>query len=143
MNIKINALVLVATALFFFESASAQKINNDQLKTNTQPIANSVSLLSKLEPVTFEYNPALNKLQLPSGKQFGFLNAETAIPEIVKPQSKMYTSGKNAYKSATIEKVDMESLIPVLVSSIKEQQAEIEKLKEEIRFLKNSASLQE
>ncbi len=40
-------------------------------------------------------------------------------------------------KNATITKVDYESLIPLLVASIKEQQQQIEALKRELKTLKS------
>lgn len=50
--------------------------------------------------------------------------------------AKDYPSGKNAFKTASITDVDHESLIPLLVGSVKEQQEQIEQLKQEIQVLK-------
>jgi hypothetical protein len=45
--------------------------------------------------------------------------------------------GKNTYRTRKVKTVDMESLIPILVASVKEQQAEIEQLKKELQVLKS------
>jgi hypothetical protein len=51
-----------------------------------------------------------------------------------------YTTGKNSYRTAKVKTMDMESLIPILVASIQEQQAEIEKLKAELKALKEKVN---
>ncbi len=49
--------------------------------------------------------------------------------------------GKNVYRNAQIKIIDDASLIPVLVASIKEQQQEIEKLKNEVEKLKHGTAM--
>jgi len=59
---------------------------------------------------------------------------------LVVNQQKTYTAGKNSTKIATVPVVDYETLIPLLVGSIKEQQLQIEALKKEISLLRSAKS---
>lgn len=129
------ALLLSACAI----TASAQKINEQELKVNVGKISNSTQHLKNLEPVTFKYDVDKYKhLKLPAGEQYGFLasNVQPEFPAMVYEASKVYESGKNNSKVAKYNEVQTENLIPVLVAAIKEQQAEIELLKQEIKLLK-------
>lgn len=128
-------LLLSACAI----TASAQKINEQELKVNVGRISNSTQHLKNLEPVTFKYDVSKYKhLKLPAGEQYGFLasNVQPEFPAMVYEASKIYESGKNNSKTATYNEVQTENLIPVLVAAIKEQQAEIELLKQEVKLLK-------
>lgn len=128
-------LLLSACAI----TASAQKINEQELKVNVGKISNSTQHLKNLEPVTFKYDVNKYKhLKLPAGEQYGFLasNVQPEFPAMVYEASKVYESGKNNSKVAKYNEVQTENLIPVLVAAIKEQQAEIELLKQEIKLLK-------
>jgi hypothetical protein len=75
---------------------------------------------------------------LPGGKQYGFLaeDVQQVFPELIRYRNMNYATGKNSSRTAQVKTMDMESLIPILVASIKEQQAEIEKLKAELSELK-------
>ena len=129
------ALLLSACAI----TASAQKINEQELKVNVGKISNSTQQLNNLEPVTFNSDVDKYKhLKLPAGEQYGFLasNVQPEFPAMVYEASKMYESGKNNSKVAKYNEVQTENLIPVLVAAIKEQQAEIELLKQEVKLLK-------
>ncbi|WP_316751575.1 tail fiber domain-containing protein [Pedobacter gandavensis] len=137
MLIKTAAFGLVLTA--FAMSASAQKINEKELKVNVDKIANSTQQLKNLEPVTFQYDTKkFNYLELPAGAQYGFLvsNVLPEFPEMVAEVSKQYNAGKNDSKVVKYSEVQAESLIPVLVAAIKEQQAQIDLLKKELDLLK-------
>ncbi|WP_256013007.1 tail fiber domain-containing protein [Desertivirga xinjiangensis] len=143
VNSKLTAALSFVAVFLLANNVNAQKLDDKALMETTSPITNSVEQLSKLTPISFNYNSDSKKLKLPTCTQYGFQPSEVqqVIPGIVKSQNKMVPAGKNAFKTVTIDTVDMTSLIPFLVSSIKEQQAEIEKLKEEVRTLKSSASV--
>lgn len=131
----VMGLLLSACAI----TASAQKINEQELKVNVGKISNSTQHLKNLEPVTFKYDVDKYKhLKLPAGEQYGFLasNVQPEFPAMVYEASKVYESGKNNSKIAKYNEVQTENLIPVLVAAIKEQQAEIELLKQEVKLLK-------
>ncbi len=141
------SLVKKAAALGLFlavctTAVKAQKINENELKVNVGKISNSTEQLKKLEPVTFKYD--VNKfkhLRLPAGDQYGFLasNVQPEFPHMVYEASKMYNAGKNNSKVAKYNEVQTENLIPVLVAAIKEQQAQIDVLTNEINLLKSKS----
>lgn len=136
---KLNNIAFIAlfSCVLFSADAFAQKTAN--LINTSTPLNNSLSYINRLEPISFTYNKAEAKqLNLPVGMKYGF-NAEAVqhvLPGIVKNSHKMYPSGKNSFRTVATKDVDLESLIPLLVGSIKEQQAEIEKLKAEMESLK-------
>lgn len=126
----------------FTLSANAQKIDEQQLKIKIGKIENSTQHLKNLEPVTFKYDVDKYKyLKLPVGEQYGFLasNVRPEFPEMVYEASKVYNEGKNNSKVARYNEVNTESMIPLLVAAIKEQQAEIELLKKELNILKEKS----
>ena len=128
-------LLLSASTL----TVSAQKIDEQELKVSVGKISNSTQHLKNLEPVTFKYDVNKYKhLKLPAGEQYGFLasNVQPEFPAMVYEASKVYESGKNNSKIAKYNEVQTADLIPVLVAAIKEQQAEIELLKNEVKLLK-------
>ena len=129
------AVLLMAASL----KISAQEV----VQHNVKPVENALSQVTKLAPVSFNYDKTwAEKLQLSAGPQYGFVgtDAKAAVPNIVSVQSKDYSSGKNAFRSATITKVDYERLVPLLVASIKEQQQQIEALKHELKMLKSQGA---
>jgi Chaperone of endosialidase len=129
------AVLLIAASL----KISAQEV----VQNNVKPVENALSQVTKLEPVSFNYDKAwAEKLKLSARPQYGFVGADAkaAVPSIVSVQSKDYSAGKNAFRSATITKVDYESLVPLLVASIKEQQQQIDALKHELKMLKSQGA---
>lgn len=127
----------------FLIVASSQIRAQEVAQNNVKPVNNSLEMISRLQPVSFNYDKTWSeKLKISAKPQYGFVGAEAkaALPEIVTVQAKDYASGKNAYRSATITKVDYESLVPLLVGSIKEQQEQIEALKREIQSLKSHSA---
>ncbi|MGN8057039.1 tail fiber domain-containing protein [Pedobacter sp. 22163] len=126
------AVLLIAASL----KISAQEV----VQNNVKPVENALIQVTKLQPVSFNYDKTwAEKLKLSAKPQYGFVGTEakTAVPEIVSVQAKSYASGKNAFRNATITKVDYESLVPLLVASIKEQQQQIEALQRELKTLKS------
>ncbi|WP_293787487.1 tail fiber domain-containing protein [uncultured Pedobacter sp.] len=136
MKRAISFAVLLIAASF---KISAQEV----VQNNVKPVENALSQVTKLEPVSFNYDKVwAEKLKLSARPQYGFVGADAkaAIPGIVSVQSKDYSAGKNAFKSATITKVDYENLVPLLVASIKEQQQQIEALRHELKMLKSQGA---
>ena len=123
-------------------SASAQTNlpTNSELIKQSSPLVNTLSDINQLNPVVFEYDKnQILKLKLPSGQQYGFIAEEVhqTMPELVKSRKKMISSGKNSFKTVEVKDVDMNSLIAILVASVKEQQREIDRLKAEMQSLKS------
>lgn len=124
--------------------ATAQQSSEALVQKQVGPIERPVQNLVQLEPGIFEYDQQQSKRwKLPQGKHYGFTVAdiEAVFPELVKYTTRTYMFGKNTYRTATIKTVDMESLIPVLVASVKQQQQEIEQLKKELQELKKPVAL--
>jgi ABC-type enterochelin transport system substrate-binding protein len=133
MKLQIS-LIAFAIAGFALQT-NAQTVK----QTKQAPITNALSTVVKLDPITFSYDQNwADQLKINSGSQNGFdleALAKTA-PNLVINQQRNYTSGKNATKTAVVQKVDYEALMPLLVGSIKEQQKQIEALKAELSDLK-------
>ncbi|WP_140938868.1 tail fiber domain-containing protein [Sphingobacterium lumbrici] len=135
-----NLTSVLALAFGTCTIVNAQQLNEQELKLNIDKISNSTERIKALEPVTFVYNTdKYKKLNLPTGNQYGFLasNVESVFPDLVQASSKFYSSGKNTSKVAKYEEVNLNDLIPLLVAALKEQQAQIEALQQEVNNLKS------
>ena len=130
---RIMTLTVISSTLTI--TAYSQNIPDNDLKTNVSEVSNALEKLKKLEPVTFEYNTDKYKqLNLEKGQQYGFMadKFRSVFPEMVYNKHIPYAYGKNQNRDMVIQKMDTESLIPILVASIKELEAEIAKLKMEL-----------
>lgn len=132
MNIIRKHTKRVIFSFFFFAttlSMSAQQVHDNEIKKNVTEIGTPLEKLLQLEPKVFEYNTEKYKhLKLQPGRKFGFMsdNMQSVFPELVTTKHSSYMFGKNVYRDTRVKTIDETSLIPVLVASIKEQQAEIE-----------------
>ncbi|MGV3504941.1 MAG: tail fiber domain-containing protein [Adhaeribacter sp.] len=134
-NNMLKKVFLLATLISLGHLAYAQQVPDQELKKNVMPVQNALSYIQQLEPKKFEYNTSkYAKLKLPAGQQYGFLadNMQKVLPELVDSRSQSYLVGKNAYKNATYQHYDLESLIPILVGAIQEQQQQIDQLKRQL-----------
>lgn len=135
---KLFLLSAIAMVGFAFNT-NAQTVKQTEITS----IDNSLNTVLKLTPINFSYDKNwAGKLKLSTQKQSGFAVEEVAkvAPELVVNQQKTYSAGKNSTKTATVPMVDYETLIPLLVGSIKEQQLQIEALKKEISQLRSVKS---
>ncbi|MES2445651.1 MAG: tail fiber domain-containing protein [Bacteroidota bacterium] len=130
--------VIAIAMMGFVAKTNAQTVK----QTNVTPITNALSTVVKLEPVNFTYEKDwLQKLNLkPSQSGFNVDQLSQVNPKLVVNQSLNYNEGKNNNKTAVVQKVDYEVLIPMLVGSIKEQQQQIDALKAELSALKSKAA---
>lgn len=127
-------LLLVLT-----QGSSAQTLTDSEIKTNVAPISEPLRSVLALEPRVFDYKiEKFSHLQLPAGRHYGFIAEEfrQVFPGLVYKKPQSYMVGKNNYRNATINAINMEALIPVLVASIKQQQILIEELRAEVEALK-------
>ena len=132
------AMAIVAGA-FTINVAKAQSVSDKDLKKNIEPVTNSVSTIAKLEPLSYEFdNSKDTRLNLPAGRNYGFIaeDVKQVVPEVVRTSNKWITVGKNNQRAITTTTVDLQELVPLLVGAVKEQQAQIEKLKQEVETLK-------
>jgi hypothetical protein len=141
---KTSKFMMVLFALSSFTTiafAQTKNIADSELKKNTAPITGALGYINQMQPVTYQYDTQQYKnLKLPVGTQYGFNanDVERVLPGLVKKESVLYPAGKNQYRSADITKVDIQSLVPVLLGAIKEQQQQIEDLKAEVKSLKQN-----
>lgn len=130
--------VIAIAMLGFAVNSNAQTVK----QTNVTPITNSLTTIVKLDPINFTYDKDwLQKLNLkPAQSGFNVEQLAQVNPALVVNQSLNYNEGKNNNKTAVVQKVDYEVLIPMLVGSIKEQQLQIDALKAELNALKSKAA---
>ncbi|MFD2145770.1 tail fiber domain-containing protein [Mucilaginibacter antarcticus] len=137
-NIQFIAALAAVFSISVF-TASAQLVTDAQLKKNTTPVSNSLSTISRLHPVTYEYNKSdFKQLNLPAGKQVGFIadDVKEVMPWAITTRNNWYNAGKNNPRAVATAEVDLQKLVPLLVGAIQEQQTEIEQLKQEVQLLK-------
>ncbi|MGV3509717.1 MAG: hypothetical protein ACO1N7_10545, partial [Sphingobacteriaceae bacterium] len=69
MNIKITSAAFIAlTSLVFFSTEVSAQNTTSNLINYSNPLSNSLSYVTRLQPISFEYNKAeAKKLNLPSG----------------------------------------------------------------------------
>jgi len=137
LNKKSLFIGLFISALSF--SVSAQKIDEQQIKVGVSEIDNPLQYLETLKPVTFKYdNSKFKELNLSTGLQHGFLTQEfkSKHPELVFEAFKTFPAAKGSTKTIRYDEVSNDSLIPVLVAAIKEQQLQIEALKQQLSQMK-------
>lgn len=120
--------------------------SDQRLKQNIKPFTGALDIVNALYPKTYEFNPAiLGPTNLPKGLQYGLIaqEVEKVLPELVKnnvgflPNSNMAAAspadvnGGSAGTSYTYKSVNYNALIPIVLQAIKEQQAQIELLKQQ------------
>lgn len=142
MKFRVPYLLSLSIILSAFTyTAKAQQVSDAHIKTNTTPVTNSLSYITRLQPVSYEYNRGdYKQLNLPAGTQFGFIasDAKQVVPSVITTHNSWYNAGKNNPRTITTAEVDMQKLVPLLVGAIKEQQAQIEQLKQEVQKLKEA-----
>ncbi len=124
------SVALFATVITYSQETSPSSSVKKKVASIDQP----VQQLVRLEPAVYETSG-----KKASGRYYGFTveEIEAVFPEMVKTSTETYMFGKNTYRTRKVKTVDMESLIPVLVASVKEQQEQIEQLKKELQVLKS------
>lgn len=110
-----------------------------KFKSNSAPISNSLNKLLQIVPEYFSFKtddfPTMN---FSKGNHYG-LNAEEVekiFPEIVSEEVNVYTNFETKETIETNYKgINYIELIPILIQSIKEQQVQIEELKQKVSEL--------
>ena len=141
MKFSVQFILSFLLFITFSTVTFAQQVSDNNIKINTAPVANSLDYITKLQPISYEYNRGEYKqLNLPVGKHFGFIahDAKLIVPSAVSNRHNWYTAGKGSQRTITTSEVDLDKLVPLLVGAIKEQQAQIEELKIEVQQFKRS-----
>ena len=108
--------------------AASTTISDKRLKDNIITIDNGLSLINQIRGVKFDWNKGSRKGQ----KDIGLIaqEVEKVLPELVR-EKKMALIDDKEYLT-----VDYDKMVAVLVEAVKEQQVQIEELKEDIKELK-------
>jgi len=126
-----NTIKIVSGILgifFMFSSSVFAQISKESQTVTTENIENSLYYIKQLQP------------KLINGNEYGFDAEEVhrIIPIVVKNRYISVPAGKNQYRTRKTKSIDMESLIPLLIASVKEQQTEIEALRKELNQIKQA-----
>ena len=106
-----------------------------RIKKNITPISDPLNKILALDGVGYEYNSDnIFKLNLPPGKQIGLIaqEVEKIVPEVVS------TDSINGFKSLSYQ-----NLVALLVEGIKDQQTQINTLKQQIEEAKTQKTGQD
>lgn len=114
-----------------------------KFKQNVSGLTNALDKVKLLEPKTFSYSSDTRyaHMNLPQGTHYGLIaqELEKVFPEMVVDAvhpSAEESRGERGGESVNYKGVTLMELIPVLIQAVKEQQQEIEELKNEIARLK-------
>ncbi|MCE3258918.1 MAG: Collagen triple helix repeat-containing protein, partial [Bacteroidetes bacterium] len=103
-----------------------------QFKKNIQPLSNSLEILSKIQPKTYDYKvEEFPELRFKKQKQYGVIaqELEEVIPELVynvKIPATLDAKGNIVKDAYDAKMVNYAGLIPVLIDGIKEQKAQVD-----------------
>ncbi len=114
-----------------------------KLKQNVSGLTNALEKVKLLEPKIYNYSsdPKYAHMNLPQGTHYGLIaqELEKVFPEMVVDAvhpSAEESMGEKGGESINYKGVTLMEMIPVLIQAVKEQQQEIEDLKNEIARLK-------
>ncbi len=133
-----NGDVVTTSAGYYF--------SDKRMKKDIVGINNSLTLISKLNPVTYlfriEENPGI---VLPAEKQYGFIAQEVQqlIPEFTKAvihPAKLDEMGKEIIPAKEALGLNYNGFIALLTKGMQEQQQQIEKLQQQVEYLTQNSS---
>ena len=104
-----------------------------RLKENIKPLENCLSKLMNLNGVSFNWKDLPDIVGHPGKKDYGIIaqEVEKVFPEVIHESAHESPDG-DKYKTVAYDK-----LVPVLIEAIKEQQNDINNLKQQIKELKS------
>ncbi len=108
--------------------------SDKRLKENIEPEENALEQIEKLKPVAFQFK-STDKVNLPKGLQHGFIaqDLEKVFPELVKDITKPVFNEKGEITgNTTFKSVNYIGMISILAQSVKELNAEVDRLKKEV-----------
>lgn len=122
--------------------ATGQYLPSDRkLKRLNRSYSEGLQTVMDLRPTRYEYDRNnYDFMNLPEGEQYGFIADEVrdVLPNLVKRSFQGYdepTSDTHEGQGVEFDAVNYTSLIPILVSAVQEQQAQIEALQKRIQEL--------
>lgn len=114
--------------------------SDEKLKKNIENETSMLEKLMQLRPVSYQYkSEELKYIHLPNNRQHGFVAQELkkVFPEAVKDIKHPVFEGSTLVRTEDIVAVNYQSLIPVLIKAVQEQQVMIEDLKKEVNELRS------
>lgn len=122
--------------------------SDENLKENIVNVDNALAIIGKLEPKSYNFKGGHQFGPSSNQKQYGFLaqQVENILPDIVKnvtqPAVVQATDGestglKEMEPAVDLKAIDYNALIAILTQGMKEQQIEIEALKNRVQELEN------
>ncbi len=124
--------------------STGQYLPSDRkLKRLNRSYSEGLQTVMDLRPTRYEYDRnTYDFMNLPEGEQYGFIADEVrdVLPNLVKRSFQGYdepTSDTHEGQGVEFDAVNYTSLIPILVSAVQEQQAQIEALQKRIQELEN------
>ena len=117
-------------------------ISDKRLKKDITKMQNSLDIIKKLSPVTYQFDQENHKsLSLPKGKQYGFVAQEIKdiLPELTTPivyPAKVDGEGKIISPKEEYIGVNYQGFTAIMVDALKQQQAIIESQQQQINELK-------
>ncbi len=112
-----------------------------KLKRINRSYSAGLKTIMTLRPTQYEYDRnTYDFMNLPEGQQYGFIadEVQAVLPNLVKRSFQGYdepTSDTHEGQGVEFDAVNYTSLIPILVSAVQEQQAQIEALQKRIQEL--------
>lgn len=118
--------------------------SDENLKENVAPLDNALDVINSLNPVSFEFKQTgiYDRMNMPEGNRFGLIAQEVQpiLPELVRPG--VYPAAYDSLGNETDAAIDFltmdyESLIPIIIKGMQEQQAQINEKDSIINDLNN------
>lgn len=113
------------------------RVSDGNFKSNIVNMNNGLETIMKLRPVTYNYNISVRNPLEQSKIEAGFISQEV---QIVLPEA-VSVGYKDTSKQDSTYYLSYETLIPYMVQSIQDQQAQIEKLEYELSELKKRSDV--
>jgi hypothetical protein len=117
-------------------------LSDRRLKKEIKTLSNSLSIIKKLNPVTYSFDQDNHKnVTLSQGKQYGFISQEVKeiLPELTSPiivPAKFDSTGKEISERAEYLGLNYQGFTAIIVDAIKSQQQIIETQQQQIEGLK-------
>lgn len=133
-NVTVNGLMAASSIVV---TENLDMVSDARLKKNIVPLENSLSAISCIQPVSFDWKNGDGKHNC---REIGFIaqNIQTVYPQLVHiTKGEVKNSKSSGASSEKFLSVNYIGMIPVLCSAIKEQQEVIDELKQEMQMIKN------
>lgn len=141
--------------------------SDDKLKKNIAPVKNAIELINQFDVKAYEFRSDIKGMHFPAGPQIGLLASEVEkvmpglVSQVKAPLSGagftgMVSAAETAKKAGnneapalirqngvnyhTFKSVNYIGIIPILLQAVKEQQTEIDELRQEMQQLKSIVS---